>query len=76
MDTDRNQMLQQFEELPPQAQQEVVDFIAFLRQRRSAATAKKLRPVREEPFVGMWKDRDEMADSTRWGRSVREREWR
>lgn len=28
-----------------------------------------------EPFVGMWRDRDDMADSVRWVREIREREW-
>lgn len=32
-------------------------------------------PLREEPFVGMWKDREDMADSTRWVRELRKREW-
>ncbi len=29
----------------------------------------------EEPAIGMWKDRDEMQDSTAWIRYRREREW-
>jgi hypothetical protein len=28
-------------------------------------------PPREEPFVGMWKDRDGMQDSTAWVRKLR-----
>ncbi len=28
-----------------------------------------------EPFVGMWKDREEMANSTQWVRSLRQQEW-
>jgi hypothetical protein len=28
-----------------------------------------------EPFVGMWKDREDMADSTQWIRSRRQQEW-
>jgi AbrB family looped-hinge helix DNA binding protein len=35
----------------------------------------KQRPLREEPFVGMWKDREDMADSTEWVRQTRQREW-
>ncbi len=31
--------------------------------------------LREEPFVGMWSDREDMADSTEWVRQAREREW-
>ncbi|MEM7536095.1 MAG: hypothetical protein AAF639_28190 [Chloroflexota bacterium] len=29
-----------------------------------------------EPFVGMWKDREEMKDSTAWVREVRQTQWR
>lgn len=29
----------------------------------------------EEPFIGLWRDRQDMQDSTVWVRVVREREW-
>jgi hypothetical protein len=28
-----------------------------------------------EPFVGMWRDREEMRDSSAWIRNVRETHW-
>jgi hypothetical protein len=28
-----------------------------------------------EPFIGMWRDRDEMQDSTAYVRELRKREW-
>ena len=31
--------------------------------------------IREEPFVGMWSDREEMADSTTWVRNLRQQHW-
>ena len=33
------------------------------------------RPLREEPFVGMWRDREDMVESTEWVRESRQREW-
>jgi AbrB family looped-hinge helix DNA binding protein len=33
------------------------------------------RSLSEEPFVGMWRDREDMANSTEWVRQAREREW-
>src|SRR5215210_869515 len=33
------------------------------------------RPLREEPFVGIWGDREDMAESTEWVRQARQREW-
>jgi AbrB family looped-hinge helix DNA binding protein len=35
----------------------------------------KRRPLKEEPFVGMWQDREDMADSSEWVRRTRQREW-
>jgi len=62
--------------LPPEQQVEVLDFIEFLGARRRPATVRARRgPLREEPFVGMWADRQDMADSAAWVRQNREREW-
>ncbi|MGB3188182.1 MAG: hypothetical protein WBB43_01980 [Limnoraphis sp.] len=29
----------------------------------------------DEPFVGMWKDRQDLEDSTAWVRSIRHQHW-
>ena len=31
--------------------------------------------LQEEPFVGMWKEREDMEDSSQWVRQVRQQEW-
>jgi hypothetical protein len=36
---------------------------------------KALLALKDEPFVGMWCDRPDMADSNAWLRTVRTREW-
>lgn len=50
-----------------------------VRIRRAASGAqpgkRKRRPLSEEPFIGMWRDREDMADSSEWVRKVRQREW-
>ncbi|WP_295438083.1 hypothetical protein [uncultured Thiodictyon sp.] len=62
--------------LPLEQQVEVWDFIEFLGARHSGqARARPLRPLRDEPFVGMWQDRKDMADSTAWVRDLRAKEW-
>jgi AbrB family looped-hinge helix DNA binding protein len=38
-------------------------------------TKPRRRPLEEEPFVGMWQDREDMADSSEWVRRTRQREW-
>jgi hypothetical protein len=66
-----------FSSLPPEAQREAADFIAFLRQRYGRPTSKPRQTLdwESEPFVGMWHDREEMQDSTAWVRRTRQREW-
>ncbi|MGL5943814.1 MAG: hypothetical protein ACRC2S_26295 [Waterburya sp.] len=31
--------------------------------------------LQNEPFVGMWKEREDMKDSSQWVRQVRQQEW-
>ncbi len=62
--------------LPPEQQMEVLDFIEFLGARRRPPTAKARHgDLREEPFIGMWAERPDMADSSAWVRGLRDREW-
>ncbi|OIO93661.1 MAG: hypothetical protein AUJ96_29785 [Armatimonadetes bacterium CG2_30_66_41] len=71
-------VLNDMNSLPPAAQKQVVDFIAFLKARYTkAAPAAKATPpaLAEEPFVGMWRDREDMTDSSGWVRELRTREW-
>lgn len=70
---------QQFDTLPTEAKREVVDFIAFLQiryERRVIAKKPKKSKLRNEPFIGMWKDRDDMSDSVAWVRELRRRHWK
>lgn len=69
---------QEFTALPPEAQRQVMDFIAFLRIHYAEMPREKADAQSEltkEPFVGLWRDRKDMQDSTAWVRNVREREW-
>lgn len=64
--------------LPPEAQRQVMDFVAFLKARYpTTQSTKKTRRTKlaDEPFIGMWRDREDMQDSTAWVRSLRQREW-
>ena len=36
----------------------------------------KKTPLREDPAIGMWQDREDMEDSAAWVREVRQRDWR
>lgn len=71
------QISQEFDSLPPEAQKQVEDFIAFLKTRYQPASKRRAKKVRleNEPFVGMWKNREDMRDSVKWVKELRQREW-
>ena len=70
-------ILQDIEALPPEAQKQVSDFVAFLKTRYGAVSRKKIKRIKleDEPFIGMWKGREDMRDSTQWVRELRRHEW-
>jgi hypothetical protein len=76
---ENSRIIQDIASLPPEAQEQVIDFIAFLKTRYPtpppSAKAKRGKLV-EEPFIGMWRDRDDMLDSSAWVRQLRQREWK
>lgn len=75
---DLEKMWRQLEALSPEAQRQVADFIAFLyaRSQRSRLPKRSGKSkLAEEPFVGLWEDREDLWDSTTWVRHVRQREW-
>ena len=64
--------------LPPEAQEQVMDFVAFLKARypNTPAGGKRSRvSLADEPFIGMWRNREDMQDGTAWVQSLRRREW-
>ena len=64
--------------LPPEAQRQVADFIAFLRTRYKRSEQErqtKQTNLVNESFIGIWKDREDMNNSSMWLRKVREAEW-
>nr|VFK79871.1 MAG: hypothetical protein BECKSD772D_GA0070982_10717 [Candidatus Kentron sp. SD] len=74
----QERLLQDIDCLPPIARQEAIDFIAFLKARHGPYAAPETvggaSAMREEPFVGMWEDRSELADSTAWVKDSRRKE--
>jgi hypothetical protein len=74
----QEELLREFLDLPPRDQAQVVDLIEFLRTRNGSQRALDVATevsLAEESFVGMWKDREDMQDSSAWVRGTREREW-
>ncbi len=75
---DTEEVLKELASLPPDARREVHEFIARLKARRQrrGPRVRRHRALRLEPFIGMWRDRADMADSIAWVRSSRRNEWR
>ena len=64
--------------LPPEAQRQVFDFIAFLKNRYKIdrPVKKAVRnKIASDSFIGIWEGRKEMKDSSQWVRNVRKTEW-
>ena len=65
-------------QLPPEAKRQVQDFIDFLYQRYTLKESSK-KPnsskLSENPFFGIWKDREEMKNSTEWVKNIRKSQW-
>jgi len=64
--------------LPPEAQRQVYDFIDFIKSRyQKIQQGQKAVPnkIINEPFIGIWKNRKDMSDSSKWVRTKRESEW-
>jgi hypothetical protein len=64
--------------LPPEAQRQVAGFIAFLKTRYKRSDVEKQTKrinLVNEPFIGIWKDREDMNNSSKWLRNVRKSEW-
>lgn len=66
------QIKKQLSALPPEKQSEVLDFIAFLKQRASRSQPVKPRTLREHAAFGSWKDRK--IDSVKYQQDLRS-EW-
>jgi hypothetical protein len=74
----KQELINEFASLPVAAQRQVIDFISALKQERpsrKSAAAPKGVDVSREAFVGMWKDREDLTDSSGWVRSSRRNEW-
>ncbi|MAO66661.1 MAG: DUF2281 domain-containing protein [Balneola sp.] len=69
------ELIKQLKKLPSEAQQEAADFVEFLSkkylQQSEETDSSKKESILESSFRGMWKDREDMQDSTKWVRELR-----
>lgn len=73
----KEELLKTYGSLSNEERLKLERFIAKLRKQHAERTKpkKQLRPLREEPFFGMWKDREDMADPVEWVRKIRREHW-
>ncbi len=74
----QKELIQTFATLPPEAQRQALNFIAFLQQTYAPSISKPQKTAIDwvnDPFIGMWQERQDMDDSTTWVRNIRENEW-
>ena len=71
------EILREINSLPIEAKQQIEDFVSFLRERYKNSTLKpsETADLKTEPFVGMWRDREDLSDSSAWVRNVRQMHW-
>jgi hypothetical protein len=71
------ELIREIPNLPREAKLRIEKIINAFRNRSKPPVADRTKtvPLREEPFVGMWADREEMKDPVEWVRNVRETVW-
>ena len=71
------EILREINSLPLEAKRHLEDFVSFLRDRYKTSQPKTVpaSDLETEAFVGMWRDREDMQDSSAWVRKLRETHW-
>ncbi len=72
------QLINEINSLPAEAQRQIADFAEFLRQKYQTAPEAnhaKTMDIDNDPFIGMWSDREDLADSSQAVRELRKTEW-
>ncbi len=67
----KQKFVEDFEQFPEEIQREVIDFAEYLCNKR-----KVQKYLANNQFLGLWKDREEMTDSTQWVKQIREQLWK
>jgi hypothetical protein len=70
-----DEILKQMASLPDEGRREIENLISRLNAHYRQNKNETAGPLEAEPFLGMWSDRDEMADSSTWVRDTRNKHW-
>ena len=73
------ELIERIKKLPSEAQQEAAEYVDYLSQKYIQQPAEpnsfQKKSILESSFRGMWKDREDMQDSTKWVRELRKSRW-
>ena len=66
-----------FESLPAEAQKQVIAFIDFLKNKYEPRKNRSLEKekIANKKFIGIWKNRVDFEESSKWVRNIRKNEW-
>ena len=71
---DKELINKKFQSLPFEAQKQVIDFIDFLYDKYNPKSDKMINKksiFENKEFIGIWKDRKDLEDSSNWIRKLR-----
>ena len=71
------ELLKEFVTLPESVKHRIEKIISTFRNhsKQTSGDQVKRTPLREEPFCGMWADREDMKDPVEWVRNIRKTQW-
>lgn len=73
------ELIKQIKKLPDEARQEAADFVEFLSkkylQKSERTESEEKKSILKNTFRGIWKDREDLQDSTEWVRELRKSRW-
>ncbi|AOX01567.1 hypothetical protein BJP34_20885 [Moorena producens PAL-8-15-08-1] len=74
---DLEQLTKYIKELPEEAQNIIADIIEVFKKQYVTKTAASLHPMEldNQPFIGMWTDRQDTQNSSEWVRRTRQQHW-
>ncbi len=66
-----------FESLPIEAKKQVLAYMDFLKERyeNKLKGIGERKSIKNNKFVGMWEDREDLNDSSAWIKNMRKKEW-
>ncbi|KOR36818.1 MULTISPECIES: hypothetical protein [Planktothricoides] len=70
-------LLLEIQELPEESQKIIADLVAVLKKRYETKQNSPINPLQleEQPFIGMWSDRQDTQNSSQWVRNIRQQHW-